>query len=83
MRLQFEYHDRMQTGELMSRANTDLQQLQHVVVLIPLTAANAVTVVGVVLILATIDPLLTLLALGSLPLLNVWVGGSRPGSTRR
>ena len=71
MRLQFEYHDRMQTGELMSRANTDLQQLQHVVVLIPLTAANAVTVVGVVLILATIDPLLTLLALGGLPLLNV------------
>ena len=71
MRLQFEYHDRMQTGELMSRANTDLQQLQHVVVLIPLTAANAVTVVGVVLILATVDPILTLLALGSLPLLNV------------
>ncbi len=71
MRLQFEYHDRMQTGELMSRANTDLQQLQHVVVLIPLTVSNAVTVLGVVILLGTIDPWLTLLALGSLPLLNV------------
>ena len=70
-RLHFAYHDRTQTGQLMSRGNTDLQQLQAFVVMIPLTISNAVTVLSVTVILALIDPLLTLLALGSLPFLNV------------
>jgi ATP-binding cassette, subfamily B, bacterial len=70
-RLHFAYHDRAQTGELMSRANTDLQQIQFFVVMIPLTISNGVTVLAVTVILLTIDPLLTVLALGSLPFLNV------------
>jgi ATP-binding cassette subfamily B protein len=70
-RLHFAYHDRTQTGELMSRANTDLQQIQALVVLIPLTISNALTVGAVTVILAVIDWRLALLALGSLPLLNV------------
>src|ERR687892_218320 len=70
-RLHFAYHDRAQTGQLMSRANTDLQQVQAFVVMIPLTISNAVTVLAVTVILALIDPLLTLLALGSLPFMNV------------
>jgi ATP-binding cassette subfamily B protein len=70
-RLHFAYHDRAQTGQLMSRANTDLQQVQAFVVMIPLTISNAVTVLAVTVILASIDPVLTLLALGSLPFLNV------------
>ena len=70
-RLHFAYHDRAQTGQLMSRANTDLQQIQAFVVMIPLTISNSVTVIAVTVILVTIDPLLTLLALGSLPFLNV------------
>jgi ATP-binding cassette subfamily B protein len=70
-RLHFTFHDTTHTGDLMSRANTDLQQIQHLVVLIPLTVSNAVTVLAVVVILLTIDPVLTLLALGALPLLNV------------
>src|SRR4029079_12534806 len=41
-------------------------------VMIPLTLSNAVTVLAVTVILITIDPVLTLLALGSLPLLNVF-----------
>ena len=57
----------------MSRANTDLQQIQHFVVLIPLTISNALTVTSVAVILALIDPVLTLLALGGLPFLN-WLG---------
>jgi ATP-binding cassette subfamily B protein len=60
----------VQTGDLMSRANTDLQQIQAFVVLIPLTISNFVTVCAVTVILVLIDPVLTLLALGSLPLLN-------------
>ena len=55
----------------MSRANTDLQQIQAFVVMIPLTISNGVTVLAVTVILFLIDPVLTLLALGSLPFLNV------------
>ncbi|MGH9228762.1 MAG: ABC transporter ATP-binding protein [Acidimicrobiales bacterium] len=70
-RLHFAFHDQSQTGQLMSRANTDLQQVQSFVVMIPITISNAVTVLAVTVILALIDPLLTLLALGSLPFMNV------------
>ena len=70
-RLHFAYHDHAQTGQLMSRANTDLQQIQAFIVMIPLTISNAVTVIAVTIILVTVDPMLTLLALGSLPFLNV------------
>lgn len=68
--LHFGYHDRVQTGDLMSRANSDLQQIQALVVLIPLTISNFVTVVFVTVILAFMDWQLAILALGSLPLLN-------------
>src|SRR5262249_46348944 len=64
-RLHFAFHDAVQTGDLMSRANTDLEQIQQFVVMIPLTICNFVTVVAVTIILAVIDPWLTLLALGS------------------
>jgi ATP-binding cassette, subfamily B, bacterial len=70
-RLHFAFHDRAQTGQLMSRANTDLQQIQAFVVMIPLTISNGVTVLAVTVILFSIDPVLTVLALGSLPFLNV------------
>jgi ATP-binding cassette, subfamily B, bacterial len=70
-RLHFAFHDQSQTGQLMSRANTDLQQVQSFVVMIPITISNAVTVLAVTVILAFIDPVLTLLALGSLPFMNV------------
>jgi len=70
-RLHFGFHDTAQTGQLMSRANTDLQQVQTFLVLIPLTISNGVTVLAVTVILLTINPVLTLLALGSLPFMNV------------
>jgi ATP-binding cassette, subfamily B, bacterial len=41
------------------------------VVMIPLTVSNGVTVLAVTVILLTIDPVLTVLALGSLPFLNL------------
>ena len=69
-RLHFGFHDRVQAGDLMSRANTDLQQIQALVVLIPLTISNFVTVAAVTVILFTIDWKLALLSLASLPLLN-------------
>src|SRR6185436_10747204 len=39
-RLHFAFHDHAQTGQLMARANSDIQQINQVVVLIPLTAAS-------------------------------------------
>ncbi len=70
-RLHFAYHDRTQAGQLMSRGNTDLQQVQQVVVMIPITISNALTVSAVTVLLILIDPILTLFALGSLPLVNI------------
>ena len=70
-RLHFGFHDTAQTGELMSRANTDLQQVQAFLLMIPLTISNGATVLAVTVILVTIDPMLTLLSLGSLPLMNL------------
>ena len=69
--LHFAYHDQAQTGQLMSRANTDLNQVQAFLVMIPLTLSNAATVLAVVVVLVTIDPLLTVLAVGTLPIVNV------------
>ena len=70
-RLHFAFHDETQTGQLMSRGNTDLQQVQQFVVMIPVTVANAVTVVAVAAILFSMAPVLALLALAGLPLVNV------------
>ncbi|HEX7132949.1 MAG TPA: ABC transporter ATP-binding protein [Iamia sp.] len=71
VRLSFPFHDRTATGQLMSRSNTDLQQLQNFFSIIPLAIANVVTVLAAAVILVLINPLLTLLALGALPLLVV------------
>jgi ATP-binding cassette, subfamily B, bacterial len=70
-RLHFAFHDEAQTGQLMARANTDIFQINMVVILIPLTIASALTLVGVVTVMALQSVTLTLLALGALPLLNI------------
>ena len=70
-RLHFAYHDEVQTGQLMSRANTDLQQVQAFVVMIPITISNGATVLAAAVIMFSLNPLLALLALGPLPFVNV------------
>ncbi len=70
-RLHFAYHDRAQTGELMSRANTDLRQIQLFLVFVPVAGANIVMIVGVAAVLVTLNAKLALLALLPLPLLNI------------
>ena len=70
-RLHFAFHDQAQTGQLMARANTDIQQVETVVILIPLTAASCLTMVGVLVIMLLESPVLALLALGALPFLNI------------
>jgi ATP-binding cassette subfamily B protein len=65
------YHDRAQTGQLMSRASSDLNQIQMFVVMIPLTLSNLALIIAVVVILIGTDPTLALVALAPLPLVNL------------
>ena len=69
--LHFAFHDHAQTGQLMANANTDIQQIQQVVLLIPLTIASVLTMVAVVIVLVLQSPGLALFALATLPLLNI------------
>ena len=70
-RLHFAFHDHAQTGQLMARANTDIQQVNQVVVLLPLFAASLLIVVAVIVVMMLQSVTLALLALGALPLLNI------------
>src|SRR2546423_10812374 len=54
-RLHFAFHDQAQTGQLMSRAVTDLQQIQSMNTMIPITISNAMTVVAITVLLLTIN----------------------------
>jgi len=71
LRLHVAYHDHTQTGQLMSRASSDLLQIQGFVVMIPITASNLMMVVTIVVILVIQQPFLALVALAPLPFLNV------------
>jgi len=70
-RLHFSFHDANATGDLMSRSNTDLQNFQDVITMIPLTTGQFVLVAGAVIIMFVVQPVLALLALATLPLVNV------------
>jgi len=69
--LDFQYHDRSQTGQLMARSATDLQQINAFTTMIPLTIANILTLVLVSVVLLVIDWQLALLALFCLPFINI------------
>jgi ATP-binding cassette subfamily B protein len=71
MSLHIGYHDRAQTGQLMSRSSSDLNQIQMFVVMIPITLSNLAMIVAVAVILFATDWQLALVALISLPLIQV------------
>src|SRR6056297_254333 len=60
MSLHIGYHDRAQTGQLMSRSSSDLNQIQMFVVMIPVTLSNLAMILTVAVILFATDPLLAL-----------------------
>lgn len=70
-RLHSAYHDRVATGELMSRVNTDLNQFQNVVTMVPITTGNGLIVVSAATIMFILQPSLALLAVIGLPLVNI------------
>jgi ATP-binding cassette subfamily B protein len=70
-RLHFAFHDQAQTGQLMARANTDIQQIHMVVLLIPLTIASTLTMLAVIVVLVSRSVGLAFFALAALPVLNL------------
>jgi ATP-binding cassette subfamily B protein len=65
------FHDKAQTGQLMSRSSSDLQQVQGFVVNIPIFISQITMVIGVVIILFFSDPLLAAVSLAPLPFINI------------
>ena len=70
-RLHFAYHDQAQTGALMARAASDLQQINQLFIMIPISMANGLTVLSVAVVLVLVNWKLAILTLVLLPLLNV------------
>lgn len=70
-RLSFAFHDTTHTGQLMARANSDVEQVQNLVVYTPLTFANLLTFLAAIGFLLWIDPLLALSAALVLPLVTL------------
>ena len=66
-RLHFAYHDRAQTGQLLARSATDLQQINNFNTMIPITIANVTIMVAVTVILVDINWRLAILTLVPLP----------------
>lgn len=71
LRLHVGYHDKAQTGQLMSRASSDLMQIQAFIVMIPITLSNVVQIFAVTAILFITDPILAVVALIPLPFVNL------------
>ena len=65
------FHDRAQTGQLMSRASSDLLQVQSFVVNIPIFASQVTMILLVVIVLLLMNPVLAVIALAPLPFINV------------
>ncbi|MCU1448740.1 MAG: putative transporter ATP-binding protein, partial [Acidimicrobiales bacterium] len=68
-RLDFARHDEMQTGQLVSRASSDVALLQGLLAWLPIMSGNLVLLVVSLVIMVILSPLLTLVALAIVPLL--------------
>ena len=61
-RLSFAFYDRVQSGQLISRANSDIRSVQMYCTFAPLIALNAVSFVVALVLMLTINVPLTLVA---------------------
>ena len=70
-RLDFASHDQMQTGQLVSRANSDIGLLQGLLMFLPIMLGNLVFLVMALAVMLYLSPPLTLVALLAVPVLLV------------
>jgi ATP-binding cassette subfamily B protein len=68
-RLAFSFHDVTPTGQLMSRASSDLSQIRLILMMLPIVIANIAMFVVVIVVLIVIDPVLGLVASLTVPAL--------------
>jgi ATP-binding cassette subfamily B protein len=70
-RLDFAGHDQLRTGQLVSRASTDLGLVQGLLAFLPIMLGNVVLLVIALVVMTILSPLLTLVVVATLPLLLV------------
>jgi ATP-binding cassette subfamily B protein len=66
-RLDFARHDQMQTGQLVSRANSDVGLLQGLLAFLPIMAGNVLLLVSSLIIMFVLSPLLGVVSLLVVP----------------
>ena len=71
-RLDFARHDELPTGQLVSRASSDLGLIQGLLSFTPIMVGNIVLVVVSLVVMVVLSPLLTLIAILCIPVL-LWV----------
>lgn len=69
--------DALRTGQVVSRANTDLQLVQGLLMMVPLTVGTVVLVVIAVVAMLVLSPLLACVALVIVPLAVIVTGRAR------
>ena len=74
-RLSFSYFDRVQTGQLISRANSDIRSVQMFLAFAPVIAISMIGFVAAFILMAAIHLPLTVVALITLP--GVYFAGAR------
>src|SRR4051812_4906280 len=70
-RLDFARHDEMQTGQLVSRASSDVALIQGLLSFLPIMTGNLVMVLVAFTVMMVLSPLLTLVALAAVPIMFV------------
>ncbi len=70
-RLDFAGHDQLRTGQLVSRASTDLGLVQGLLAFLPIMLGNVVLLVIALVVMVILSPLLTLVVVATLPLLLI------------
>ena len=74
-RLSFSFFDRVQSGQIISRANSDIRSIQMFFAFAPLMAVQLVSFAMALVIMFSIDVTLTLIALATMP--GVYLVGRR------
>ncbi len=69
--------DRLRTGQVVSRASSDLQMVQSLLAMVPLSAGQVVLFVVSLVIMLTLSPLLTIMALLVVPAVIVMTRATR------
>ncbi|HLM63446.1 MAG TPA: ABC transporter ATP-binding protein [Acidimicrobiales bacterium] len=70
-RLDFASHDQLQTGQLVSRASSDVALIQGLLSFLPIMLGNALLVVLALVVMVVLSPPLTLVVLAALPAMLV------------